>query len=116
MKMQSVAGVFWHRELPPIDAEMMAEHTVEANSNRVPGTLAHRDELWDRCYRELMAAAESRIADEIRRLGGDYAHVHGESLGAKHDDVAGEAWLHGIFSYMLYRRSAGALAPTATNP
>ena len=48
----------------------------------------------------------SRIADEIARLGGDYAHVHGESLGAKHDDVAGEAWLHGTFQYMLYRQPA----------
>jgi hypothetical protein len=106
MKMHTLTGVFWHRELPPIDAEVMAEHTVEANSNRVPGTLAHRDELWDRCYVELMANAGSRIADEIGRLGGDYAHVHNESLAAKHDDVAGEAWLHGIFKYMLYRRSA----------
>jgi hypothetical protein len=40
--MQSVTAVFWHRELAPIDAEVMAEHTVEANSNRVPGTLDHR--------------------------------------------------------------------------
>ena len=81
---------------------MMAEHTVEANSSRVPGTLAHRDELWEQCYRELMANAGIRIADEMARLGGNYAHVRGESLGAKHDDVAGEAWLHGVFTYMLY--------------
>ena len=101
--MPTTKGVFWHRELPPIDAEVMTEHTVEANSNRVPGTLAHRDDLWDRCYQELMGNAEDRIAAEIDRLGGDYAHVHGESLGAKHDDVAGEAWLHGVFNYMLYR-------------
>jgi hypothetical protein len=105
--MQTIKSVFWHRELTPIDAEMIADHTVEANSNRVPGTLAHRDELWDRCYQELMAGAEGRIGDEIARLGGDYAHVHGESIGAKHDDVAGEAWLHGTFTYMLYRRPAG---------
>jgi hypothetical protein len=102
----TTTGVFWHRELPPIDAEMIADHVVEANSSRVPGTLAHRDELWDRCYQELMAVAEGRIRNEIARLGGDYAHVHGESLGAKHDDVAGDAWLHGTFTYMLYRRPA----------
>ena len=54
----------------------------------------------------VMAAAESRIGNEIARLGGDCAHVHGESLGAKHDDVAGEAWLHGTFTYILYRRPA----------
>ena len=103
---QSVPAVFWHRDLPPINAELMAEHTVEANSGRVLGTLAHRDELWDRCYAELMANAGRRIADEIRRLDGDYAHVHGESLVARHDDVAGEAWLHGTFTYVLFRRAA----------
>lgn len=82
----------------------MGEHTVEANSSRVAGTLAHRDELWDHCYQELMANAEKRLADEVVRLDGHYAHVHGESLGAKHDDVAGEAWLHGTFTYVLSRR------------
>ena len=96
--------VFWHRELPPLAAELVAEHTVEANSSRVPGTLGHRDELWDRCYSELMAIAENRLAQEVKRLGGDYAHVHDETIEPKHDDAAGEAWLHGRFSYMLYRR------------
>jgi len=28
--------VFWHRELPPLEADLVAEHTVEANSCRVP--------------------------------------------------------------------------------
>ena len=36
--------VFWHRELPPLEAEPIGEHVVEAVSQRVPGTLAHRDE------------------------------------------------------------------------
>jgi hypothetical protein len=96
--------VYWHRELPPLEADLMAEHTVEANSNRVPGTIAHRDELWDRCYQELRAAAEDRLAQEVARLGGDFAHVLNETIDAKHDDAAGQAWLHGRFSYMLYRR------------
>jgi hypothetical protein len=96
--------VFWHRELPPLEAELVAEHTVEANSNRVPGTLAHRDELWDQCYRELMVNAEDRLVQEVTRLSGHFAHVHDEAIEPKHDDVAGEAWLHGRFSYMLYRR------------
>ena len=104
--METVKSVFWHRELPPIDAEVMAEHTVEANSGRVAGTLAHRNDLWDGCYRELMATAGTRIDDEIARLGGDWAHVRSESLGVKHDDIAGEAWLHGTFTYVLYRRPA----------
>jgi len=96
--------VYWHRELPPLTAEIVGEHTVEAVSGRVPGTITHRDELWDRCYRELMAYAEVRLAQEVDRLGGHYAHVHDESIDPRHDDVAGEAWLHGRFSYMLYRQ------------
>ena len=97
--------VFWHRQLAPLEAELVAEHTVEANSSRVPGTLAHRDELWAGCYRELMANAEHRLVQELTRLGGDYAHVHDETIEPKRDDAAGEAWLHGRFSYMLYRCS-----------
>jgi len=96
--------VYWHRELPPLEAELMDEHTVEATSGRVPGTIAHRDELWDRCYQELMASTQTRLVQEIARLGGHYAHVNEESIDIRHDDAAGEAWLHGRFSYMLYRR------------
>jgi len=96
--------VYWHRELPPLDAEILAEHTVEAVSGRVAGTIAHRDELWDRCYLELISRAEERLAQEVARLGGDCAHVLTESIDVRHDDAVGEAWLHGRFSYMLYRR------------
>jgi hypothetical protein len=100
--------VYWHRELPPIDADVVAEHTVEANSSRVPGTIAHRDELWDQCYRDLMAIAERRLVQEVARLGGDFAHVHDESINPKHDDTTGEAWLHGRFRYVLCRRTQTA--------
>lgn len=96
--------VYWHRELPPLDADLMAEHTLEATSGRVLGTLAHRDEVWDQCYRQLIAAAESRLLQEITRLGGDFAHVHDEAIDPRHDAVTGETWLHGRFSYMLFRR------------
>ena len=98
--------VFWHRDLPPLQAELMAEHTLEASSSRVAGILSHRDELWDRCYQELLANTHTRLAQEISRLGGDYAHVHDESIDSRHDEAMGEAWLHGRFSYMLYRRSS----------
>jgi hypothetical protein len=40
------ARVFWHRELPPFDAEPMGEHVLEATSHHIQGTLAHRDERW----------------------------------------------------------------------
>jgi hypothetical protein len=47
--------VYWHRELPPVEAELVAR-------------------------------------------------VHSESIEPKHDDAAGEAWLHGRVDYILYRR------------
>jgi hypothetical protein len=97
-------AVYWHRDLPPLAADPLAEHTVEADSGRIEGTLAHRDELWDRCYRDLMAAAERRLAQEVTRLGGHYAHVHDEAVGSRHDAATGEAWLHGVFTYTLYRK------------
>ena len=98
--------VYWHRDLPPLDAELVAEHTVEASSSRVPGTVAHRDELWDRCYQELMANTKRRLVEEVTRLGGDYAHVHDEAVSTHHDEALGETWLHGRFTYMLFRRPA----------
>lgn len=96
--------IYWHRELPPLEAESVAEHTVEATSSRVPGTLSHRDELWNGAYQELMVNTDARLCQEIVRLGGHYAHVHEEAIDTRHDDAAGEAWLHGCFSYVLYRR------------
>jgi hypothetical protein len=95
--------VYWHRELPPLDADIMGEHVLEATSGRVRGTLAHRDELWDRCYRDLLANTRERFTQEINRLGGRYAHVLDEHVDSRHDDVAGEAWLRGRFTYVLYR-------------
>ena len=97
-------SVYWHRNLPPLDAEMVGEHVLEATSGRVQGSLAHRDELWDRAYRELMENTHARLKQEISRLSGHYAHVLDESIDSRHDDATGEAWLHGRFTYVLYRR------------
>jgi hypothetical protein len=99
-------AIYWHRELPPLAAELMGEYIVEATSSRVPGTLAHRDELWNQCYEDLMAQVRSRLEQEILRLRGNYAHVLSESVDSKHDAVSCEAWLHGRFTYTLYRRGA----------
>ena len=104
MAPNSTNVVYWHRELPPPDAEQMGEHVVEATSARVASTLAHRDELWDRYYEDLMAQARARLEQEVARLGGNYAHVLDESVDSRHDDVTGESWLHGHFTYMLYRQ------------
>jgi|SRR6516164_1375660 hypothetical protein len=97
--------IFWHSDLPPVDAELMGEHTVEATSRRVPGTPAYRDELWNRCYEDLMSQVRIRLEQEVERLGGNYAHVLNEFVDSRHDAVTGEAWLYGRFDYMLYRQS-----------
>jgi hypothetical protein len=99
--------IYWHRELPPVDADPVAEYSMEATSARVPDTIVHRDELWHRCYEDLMAQARTRLGQELARLGGDYAHVLDESIDTRHDDATGEAWLHGRFTYVMYRKHAG---------
>lgn len=97
--------IFWHRELPPVSAEPMDEHIVEADSAHVAGTIAHRDELWDQYYEDLMSKVSARLAQEVTRLGGHYAHVLDESVDSRHNDVTNESWLHGRFTYMLYRQA-----------
>jgi hypothetical protein len=96
-------AVYWHRELPPLEAVPLGEHTLEASSVHVEGTLAHRDELWDRCYQDLKTQTRARLDQEIVRLGGRYAHVLNESVSTRRDDTKGQAWLHGRFDYVLYR-------------
>ena len=96
--------IYWHRDLPPLEAEPVGAHIVEATSMRVNGDLEHRTQLWDQCYEDLMAHARDRLSQELMRLGGDYAHVLEESVDSRRDDVTGEAWLHGRFSYMLLKR------------
>jgi hypothetical protein len=98
--------IYWHRELPPFEADAVDEHVVEATSPHVPGTLLHRDELWNRCYEQLMASACTRIEQEVARLGGHYAHVLSESVESHHDGATNESWLAARFTYMLYRQSA----------
>lgn len=105
---QTSKVVYWHRELPPRDAEPIGSHTIEATSDRVPGTLARRDDIWDRCYHQLMDRAALRLGQEIVRLGGDSAHVRGETLEPWRDDRTGEAWIYGRFDYERYRSSAHA--------
>jgi len=96
-------AIYWHRELPPLDAQPMDEHVVEASSTRRADTIAHRDELWNRCETELMANARARLRQEIVRLGGRCARVISESIETRHSAASGEMWLHGSFRFMLYR-------------
>jgi hypothetical protein len=99
----TLQAIYWHRDLPPFDAEPMGEHVVEATSGHVPDTIAHRDKLWKECRNELMANTRERLLEEVTRLGGRYAHVFDESIDTRHNAATGEVWLHGRFMYMLYR-------------
>ena len=100
--------VYWHRELPPVDGEILDEHVVEAISDRVSGSIERYGDLWNRCYAALMEHATGRLAQEVARLGGHYAHVLDEHIDSKRDDVVNESWLHGRFTYVLYRRTGSA--------
>jgi hypothetical protein len=104
----SAPHIYWHRDLPPANARPAGEHVLEAVSGRVAGTLAHRDDLWDHCYRELIARAIDRLGQEVTRLGGDCARVLAEHIEPRRDERTGEAWMYGRFVYELYRSpSAG---------
>ena len=113
--MANTKVVYWHRELPPLSADAISEHVLEATSSRVPGTIAHHDDLWRGCYEDLMRQACVRLEQEIVRLGGDYVHVVDEIIDTRHDDASGEAWLRGRFRYVLYRRGTAGVKAAATN-
>jgi hypothetical protein len=98
---QPIKVIYWHRELPPFEAQAIGEHTVEAVSGRVPDTIVHRDELWERCRAELTRRTSERLTAEIGRLRGRYARVIDELIDTRRDARTGEAWLHGRFRYML---------------
>jgi len=103
--------VYWHRELPPLAAEPLGEYIVEANSVRVIGDFAHDSELWERCYRDVLAQMEHRLKQELHRLGGHYAHVLEETIGSRRDDHSSEVWLHGRIKYLLLSRPRESADP-----
>src|SRR5436190_21852785 len=95
--------VYWHRDLPPLSAEVVGEDTVEATSHRVQGSLSHRDDAWLGCYQDLLERTRVRLEQEVARAGAHFAHIHHESIDARHDEAKGETWLFGRFHYVLYR-------------
>jgi hypothetical protein len=96
--------VYWRRQLPPLDAQPLHEHTLEADSAHITGGFMHRDDrLWANCEEDLTRAAGLRLDQEVHRLGGRFAHVLEERIEPKFDDAHGEAWLHGRYTYVLYR-------------
>jgi len=108
--------VYWHRELPPLDAEPLGEHTVEADSMHVAGGFARDSALWDRCSGDLRAQVEHRLEQEVHRLRGHYAHVLEETISSRRNDRSGEVWLRSRIKYLLMRQATptafgGALLP-----
>jgi hypothetical protein len=104
--------VYWHRALPPLSADVVGEDVVEATSQRVQGSLSHRDDAWLLCYQDLLEQARIRLEQEVARRGGHYAHVHDESIHIRRDEARGETWLHGRFQYVLYREPGPASRPS----
>ena len=95
--------VYWHRELPPLRAEICGNGVVEAVSHRVAGSFSHRDSAWNQCYADLMARAGERVVQEVARRGARYAHIADEDIEPRHDDATGETWLYGRFGCVFYR-------------
>lgn len=95
--------VYWHRELPPLGMSRVADDAIEATSTRIPGTIARHSDLWNRCYDELIKTAELRMSQELKRIGGACARVYDEGIDTRHDAATGEAWLHGRFTFTVYR-------------
>ncbi len=98
--------VYWRRELPPLGEQIEGEHIVEADSPHLP--IEHpqeypHDDLWSRCAADLEATAAKRLEQEIRRLGGSCAHIVDENIEPKSDHATGTTWLHGRYTYVLYK-------------
>jgi hypothetical protein len=106
-----IEQIYWHRNLPPADAELVGEHVLEATSDHVQGVLDHHGDEWAACYENLMEHAQHRLVDEIQRLGGSGAHVFRETIEERRNDALGEAWLYGRFTYILFKRKAQSNAP-----
>jgi len=103
--------VYWHRELPPLAAEVIGDDTIEATSSRVSANMWHRDDAWHRCYADLIARAGVRLQQEGGRRAADCVHVTDELIEPRRDEATDETWLYGRFRYVLYREPAEAAAP-----
>lgn len=95
-------AVYWRRELPPLSEQIEGEHEAEAHAH-VPDDMLHRTELWAACYPLLIVEAERVLGQEVTRLGGSCAHVVGETVRSKVNDVSRTFELHGTFQFILYR-------------
>ena len=98
--------IYWHRDLPPLDADVVAEHVVEAASDKADYHFDRRDELWHDCAPSLRAHLVERLESELDRLGGAYAHVLEEDVTPHVDYANAQYWLIGRARYSLYKLAA----------
>ena len=61
--------IFWHADLPPLEAELVDEYRVIARSERIEYRFDRRTELWHRCVDSLRENLEHRIGQELDRMG-----------------------------------------------
>lgn len=94
--------VYWRRELPPLGESIGGECMVEADSPPVALDAPH-EHFWQECSAALESAAITRIEQELHRQGGCSAHVLDEQIQPKTDYSAGTTWLHGRYTYVMYR-------------
>jgi len=97
--------IYWHRDLPPLDADAVAEHTVDAVSDKADYHFDRRDELWHDCAPSLRAHLVERLEAELDRLGGAYAHVLEEDVTPHVDHANAQYWLIGKARYTIYKRT-----------
>lgn len=95
--------IYWHRDLPPLSEQIEGEHFIDAESDHVAARFADRDAAWWECHASLMRRLETRLLQEIERLGGTCAHVLTETITTKTDDKTGHYFLKGVIAYILYR-------------
>ncbi len=100
---EAIKRIFWHGDLPPLEAEMLDEHWVVARSDAVKYRFDHKTELWAQCVDSLRVNLEHRLGQEIRRLGGDYAHILDERVVPKIDHESDTYCLEGRYDYVLFR-------------
>ena len=51
--------IYWRRDLPPLEAEQIGDHVVEADSRHVKEDLSERGTLWDQRHDDVIGASRS---------------------------------------------------------
>lgn len=109
--------IFWYHELPPLSAQVLDTHVLEAQSDPIPWRFADRETLWAESQPSLDAAVRERLTQELDRLGAAYAHVVDEHIEEHTDPATATFELRGRYDYVAYvdADSAGASSEGANS-